>query len=299
MLVEQLFRNLAEDSRWNAKPLCLGLAALFAFDVYLFSEALLFGASTRDVSIRGAWSMRWRCPAASGRLGAGKGDWMAAAAGVAHGGLLLGHAAAGRRLPAVHGGVGYYVRYFGGDWGRALQLGCSSRPCLLALLVLSGSLRARLRVFVGKHFFSYRYDYREEWLRFTAMLSLGSPQEVGQQVIRGLADMVESPGGSLWTRTAGRASFGRRRAGTCRRSEARAADSPVRAFLRDKRLGGRLDEYRASRALRGGWCCRPGSRPTAECLAGGAADGGRAADRLRRAGPARTRSSSTGRCATC
>jgi hypothetical protein len=28
-------------------------------------------------------------------------------------------------------------------------------------------MRAKFRVLVGKHFFSYRYDYREEWLRFT------------------------------------------------------------------------------------------------------------------------------------
>jgi hypothetical protein len=39
------------------------------------------------------------------------------------------------------------------------------------VLVLSASLRATVRVFIGKHFFSYRYDYREEWLAFTAMLA--------------------------------------------------------------------------------------------------------------------------------
>jgi putative PEP-CTERM system histidine kinase len=61
-------------------------------------------------------------------------------------------------------------------------------------------MRARLRVFVSKNFFAYRYDYREQWLRFTTMLSApASPQEMGLLVVRGLADMVESPGGSLWT----------------------------------------------------------------------------------------------------
>ena len=52
----------------------------------------------------------------------------------------------------------------------------------------SGALRARLRVFLGKNFFSYRYDYREEWLAFTAMLaSNSSPQEVGVHIVRALA----------------------------------------------------------------------------------------------------------------
>ena len=55
LLTEQLFRNLPEDSRWNAKPVCLGLACIFIFDVYLYSEALLFGRFDHDAqSIRGA-----------------------------------------------------------------------------------------------------------------------------------------------------------------------------------------------------------------------------------------------------
>ncbi len=66
---------------------------------------------------------------------------------------------------------------------------------------MSGTTRSRLRVLVAKHFFSYRYDYREEWLRFTAILSPRSaPDGVGTLVIRGMADMVESPAGSLWMR---------------------------------------------------------------------------------------------------
>jgi hypothetical protein len=81
--------------------------------------------------------------------------------------------------------VGYYVRYFGGDWGRALQLGLLFPGGVgLVLLVLSASLRARVRVFIGKHFFSYRYDYREEWLAFTAMLSSNSEPAGGRRAGR-------------------------------------------------------------------------------------------------------------------
>jgi putative PEP-CTERM system histidine kinase len=98
--------------------------------------------------------------------------------------------------------LGYYLRFFGGTWGRALQISLlfAALAALMAFAV-SGTLRAWLRVFVAKHFFSYRFDYREEWLRFTAMLSTrGAPHEVGRLVVRGLADLVECPGGSLWTR---------------------------------------------------------------------------------------------------
>ncbi|MFY7940294.1 MAG: hypothetical protein ACOVOX_05230 [Burkholderiaceae bacterium] len=55
LLVEQLFRNLSEDSRWNAKPLCLGLLCVFGFDVYLYSYGALFGRLDMDAAqIRGA-----------------------------------------------------------------------------------------------------------------------------------------------------------------------------------------------------------------------------------------------------
>ena len=105
--------------------------------------------------------------------------------------------------------MGYYVRYFGGQWGRALQMALVFAAMLTLVVVLvSGTLRSRLRVFLGKNFFSYRYDYRQEWLRFTGMLSTNnSPQEVGTLVVRGLADMVECPAGSLWSRGLGEEAF--------------------------------------------------------------------------------------------
>ena len=106
-------------------------------------------------------------------------------------------------------GVGYYVRYFGGEWGRAFQLALIVAGALiLGILLVSGSMRAKMKVLVGKHFFRYRYDYREEWLRFTQTLTVqDSSQTMGQQVIRGLANMVESPAGTLWLREAGQESY--------------------------------------------------------------------------------------------
>ncbi|TXD81332.1 hypothetical protein FUT87_17875 [Mitsuaria sp. TWR114] len=42
VLLEQMLRNIHSDARWNAKPVCLGLGAVFAFDVFVFSQASLF-----------------------------------------------------------------------------------------------------------------------------------------------------------------------------------------------------------------------------------------------------------------
>jgi putative PEP-CTERM system histidine kinase len=145
-------------------------------------------------------------------------------------------------------GVGYYVRYFGGEWGRALQLGLVVFGLLLLIvLAFSGTVRAKLRVFFGKHFFRYRYDYREEWLRFTKTLSgQNSPQETGQQVVRGLADLLESPGGALWMRNRGDPSFSQTARWNLALSEVKEeATSALCQFMASSGWVINLEEYRS------------------------------------------------------
>lgn len=240
VLTEQLFRNIPEDSRWSVKPLCLGLVCLFAFDLYIYSQAALFGAFDQDAfSVRGAVHALAVPPLLVASLR--QADWrtqlqVSHRAGFFSAALLL----AGGYLLLVSA-IGYYVRYFGGSWGRALQLAViAAAVALLAALLLSGSVRARLRVFIGKNFFAYRYDYREQWLRFTAALSAeGSPQEVGpqvgQRVIRALADLVDSQGGVLWLRAADDGDYEEVAQFNLRPTGGREpSDSPVVELLRRK-----------------------------------------------------------------
>ncbi|MBS3997288.1 MAG: PEP-CTERM system histidine kinase PrsK, partial [Hydrogenophaga sp.] len=208
VLVEQLFRNLSEDALWSAKPICLGLAGTFLYDLYLFSQAVLFSGIDPDaLHIRGlvhAALMPLLLLSTTRHR-----NWIAkirvSRQVVFHSASLL---LVGGYLLFI-AGVGYYVRYFGSDWGRALQLALFFMAVVaLAALVLSQSFRARMRVLLGKHFFRYRYDYREEWLKFTQTLSSqAGPQDMGLHVIRGLADMLESPGGALWLRRPDESSF--------------------------------------------------------------------------------------------
>jgi putative PEP-CTERM system histidine kinase len=247
MLVEQLFTNVSEDSRWNVKPLCLGLAGMALFDLYMYSQAVLFSRLDSDAfSIRGAMHalmlpLLWL---ASTR----RRDWLAkiqvSRKAAFHSATLL---IAGIYLLFVSL-VGYYVRFFGGEWGRALQLGLVFFGLLsLVVLALSGSVRASLRVFLGKHFFRYRYDYREEWLRFTQTLSSkNSPQEMGQQVVRGLADLLESPGGGLWMHNRSEATFSQTARWNMAESRVKEdADSPLCTFMATSGWVVNLEEFRS------------------------------------------------------
>ena len=116
----------------------------------------------------------------------------------------------------------------------------------LIALALSRSFRARLRVLLGKHFFSYRYDYREEWLKFTQTLSSQSaPGETGLNVIRGLAEMLESPAGMLWLRRPDEQMYRQvARWNLPQISQTEPVDSALLAFMQRSGWVVNLEEYR-------------------------------------------------------
>ncbi|MBP7614767.1 MAG: XrtA/PEP-CTERM system histidine kinase PrsK [Thauera sp.] len=246
MLVEQLYRGMPSVSRWGLKPLCLALAAGYIFELYLFADALLFSRIDLDV-----WATR----------------------GIAHALLIPLIALAGTRSPSwtlrmsvsremvfhstalagaglylmVIAGAAYYVRYFGGDWGRALQMALLfAGLVLLGALLFSGAVRARLRVFISKHLFSYRYDYRAEWLRFTQALSSADRSlDLGQSVIKALSDLVESPGGGLWLADSYGNCVFHSRLNHAAMETVESLDSPLCRFLSDTGWVINLEEYRA------------------------------------------------------
>ncbi|HTT13477.1 MAG TPA: XrtA/PEP-CTERM system histidine kinase PrsK [Burkholderiaceae bacterium] len=200
VLVEQLFRRTQPSWRWNVRPLCLGLAGLFLYDLVLFADALLYRGMDPNI-----WTARGVVDALVIPLLAlaatRNRDWNLAVSmsrSFISGSTAL--FASGSYLLAI-AGVGYYVRDFGGSWGRALEIVLLFGALLLLVLVLvSGTFRSKLRVLTSKHFFAYRYDYREEWLRITQALSAASATTTPQLCIRALAELVESPGGALWLR---------------------------------------------------------------------------------------------------
>ncbi len=201
VLSEQVFRRALEHARWAIKPLCLGLGAGFVFDLYLFADALLFGRIDPGVWAARGFAHALAIPFVALATARNR-EWtidIALSRGVVyHSTAIL---ASGIYLLAV-AAAGYYVRYVGGSWGKTLQVGFIFAALVgLGWLFSSGALRSKLRVFVNKHFFSYRYDYRQEWLRFTNLLAHRDPSLTQEQrSIKALANLVESPGGALWLR---------------------------------------------------------------------------------------------------
>jgi len=205
VLVEQIMRNAHVESRRAVKYLCIGLGVLFAFDFYLYSNALMF--QSLDLTV---WQARGFVNAlvvpvlavAIARDPRLSLDIFVSRRMVFHTTALLG---TGLYL-LVMGAGGYYIRYYGGEWGTIIQvIFLFGAGLILMVLFFSGRVRASMRVFINKHFFHYKYDYRDEWLRFIQTLSSGQPDDrLRERAIHSIAEIIDSPGGVLWMRNMNR-----------------------------------------------------------------------------------------------
>jgi len=204
VLIEQLYRNARPEKRWAVKFLLLGIGGIFVYDLFLYSQALLFRHIDVDL-----WNARGIVDAlavpmiaiAASRNPEWSVNVFVSRQVVFYTSALVG---AGIYLLAMAAG-GYYIQLYGGTWGAFAQVVLLVGAVLmLAVIMLSGELRARLKVFLVKHFYKNKYDYRVEWLRL--IHTLATPNEASplrQRAVQALAQLVESPGGGLWLKQEG------------------------------------------------------------------------------------------------
>ncbi|WP_173052303.1 XrtA/PEP-CTERM system histidine kinase PrsK [Candidatus Nitrotoga sp. AM1P] len=245
LLVEQLYRNTPAKGRWGIKFACFGIGGMFAYDFYLYSDAMLFRQVNMEiwtargavnalivplVAVSAARNPRWSLGiSVSRRI-------------LFHSATLLGTALYLLAMSAA----GYYLRFFGGSWGAVMQVTFSfGAVALLVGILFSGVFRSWLKVFISKHFYNYNYDYREEWLGFTRTLSEHG-HGLGERTIQAIAALVESPGGAL---------FISRESGNCEPvahwnislpNESESASGSLCQFLENKQWVIDLQEYDAN-----------------------------------------------------
>jgi putative PEP-CTERM system histidine kinase len=199
LLAERVAVTSVRIQWWAVKPFVIGFGALMGFDLIYFANAAMWASADPEmwgargvahavgaalVAVSAARLEGWRTPVQLSQRVALQ-FWSVLAAG----GLLLAVSIAG-----------YGVNWFGAGWSGPLKVVFLFTLTIgVLLLVFSGAMRARLRVFVAKNFLAYRYDYRAEWNRFTTQFGNRVPGESHpQQLIRALGNLVESEGGQLW-----------------------------------------------------------------------------------------------------
>jgi putative PEP-CTERM system histidine kinase len=199
VLVHNFYGQASADSRRTIQLPAIALAAMWAYDLHLYTTAYL----TRG-QVDYLFEMRGTVLALIAPLFAMAShrnrDWR----------VQLSRAATFQSL-SVLAILAYLIvmmsatrafELIGGDWAVPGQVAIILAMTAISLAALpSRRARAWLRVTVTKHFFEHRYDYRGEWLRFTHTIGRGGsgedPAPLEQRVVKALADIAGSPGGLL------------------------------------------------------------------------------------------------------
>lgn len=199
LLLENLYRNAGPDQRWGTRYLCLGMFLFLVYDFFFYAESLLFKRFDLALADARPYVAGLAAPMIAvslARVRYWSIDVHVSRQMIFHSAALVG---AGIYLLAMSL-VGYGLRQFGGEAGTVFQVAFLAFAGIMLLAILaSGSLRSRLRLFIARHFYSSKYDYREEWLRFITTLSSGEEtSSIAQRVVWAVAPIVDSTAAALW-----------------------------------------------------------------------------------------------------
>lgn len=198
LLIEQLYRNTTTEARWGIKALAVGLGGVFVYDLFLYSQALLFGALDSVTWLARGWANTLFVPALAVAARRSP-DWQLR--------IFVSRQVVFYTTTLVAVGIylllmslgGFLLLHFGGSWGAlARAVFFVGAAVVLAALLSSSTLRARTKVFLNKHFFQNKYDYRDEWLRLVSTLSEFEGGRNRGVAVKAIAQIVESPSGVLW-----------------------------------------------------------------------------------------------------
>lgn len=201
LLLDQVMRNTRAAKQWIVKLVWVGVGGIFFCDVALYATVLMLGdAPVAFWDARGIALASLALPIGAGvsrierwtpQLFVSK-KFVVYSAGFVGAGLFL----------VTLSLVGFYLRSYGGTWGGAAQLVllfCGL--VILVVVLLSNQVRGRLQVFVAKHMYPHRRDFREEWLGLVKTMT--APEEdssLHERACVALGQVLNAAPGGCWMR---------------------------------------------------------------------------------------------------
>ncbi|MDX2367684.1 MAG: PEP-CTERM system histidine kinase PrsK [Colwellia sp.] len=180
VLLEQLYRNADVKVKWALWSLIIALGTSTVFDFVLFAQAAM--VNKLDFSY---WYARGFITAigmplilvSTRRMKNWSVNVFVSRDVVFYSSMLL-ISGLYLLLLAI---AGYVINYFGGAWGSVISIAfLLLGGTVLAALLMTERLRNEVKVFISKHFFANRYDYRLEWLKSIDQLSSSSNENYYQ-----------------------------------------------------------------------------------------------------------------------
>ena len=196
--LEATLRSSRGFARWRTKFLVLGLGGAALARVYFLSQTLLFSALMASYVLTiAATQILANVVIVVSLLR----DRLTADVRVSHQVVYRSVAAGvlGLYLIAV-GGVGWVLNYFGLSeavvWS---SLAIFVTAIALSAVMLSESVRWKIKRFLSTHIYHTKYDYRQQWMSFTKRLgSLVTVDELAPQLLQTCVDAVGATTGVLY-----------------------------------------------------------------------------------------------------
>lgn len=197
--LEAAFRTSKGGTRWRIKYLVVGLVGIFLARFYLLSQTLMFQV--------------WTPSALTTRSGIVLVGDLVIAASLVRDRLLSTELVVSRQLlyrSAVVGVLGLYLLVAGLMgwlvnwleipetlfWGSLLVF---VSAIVLTIVLLSEDVRWRLQRAISRQFYTTKYDYREQWRRFTRRLgSLLTTDDLSPELLGAVMDTVGAVRGVLY-----------------------------------------------------------------------------------------------------
>jgi putative PEP-CTERM system histidine kinase len=197
VLLEQVYRGANVAAKESITPLVIALGSIAVFDFVLYAQATMIEGVEFDF-----WYMRGYLAAVAVPLllvsikqfKAGTVRIFVSRNVVFYSSMLM---IAGLYLLAM-AVAGYLINYFGGEWGEFVSFGFFILGSIvLAVLLITETVRRQVKVFISKHFFANKYEYREEWLELIGKIETASAENYYQMSLKIMMSKVDATGGVI------------------------------------------------------------------------------------------------------
>lgn len=174
--LEQTLKQTTTSTRWKIKFELLGAGSFLAILIIYYSQGLLFRTINMQlIPMRSTVLIAAVAMMAYSRLKQGSGIAVHVSQQMACKSVVL--LVVGLYIIFL-GLVGEGMKYFGDGFQHAMVLALAFFAGLgLFIMLLSEAVKRRVTVFIHKHFYQNKYDYRTQWLQFTERLSASQTSE--------------------------------------------------------------------------------------------------------------------------
>ena len=197
VVLEQLYRGANVEARRSITPLVIALGSIFVFDFVFYAQATMVGGIEFDFWYSRGYISALAVPLlliSLRRFKAGSVRIFVSRNVVFYSSMLM-IAGLYLLLMAI---AGYVINYFGGEWGQLVSFGFFILGSIvLAVLLITETVRRQVKVFISKHFFANKYEYREEWLELIGKIETASAEDYYQMSLKIMMSKVGATGGVI------------------------------------------------------------------------------------------------------